>query len=110
MSAKTPMVHKTTFVIVQIVAHEIGHNFGMKHDFDVDANDDVIDRYDSKGDICTGIGGIMDYYGAANMWSTCSVEDMTTRYDDWMSDYPQLGWCLTECKSVFSQINFTLMQ
>ena len=33
-------------------------------------------RFDSKGKPCTKIGGIMDYNGPMNRWSTCSVEDL----------------------------------
>jgi len=32
-------------------------------------------RYDSQGRLCSGIGGVMDYYGEVFQWSTCSVED-----------------------------------
>lgn len=58
----------------QTFAHELGHNMGMSHDF---VNDPNNKRTDSKGNACSGIGGMMDYYGNVDKWSTCSVEDMT---------------------------------
>jgi hypothetical protein len=60
------------------VAHELGHNLGMMHDF---KDDPKIKRVDSKNRPCSGIGGVMDYYGNVNKWSTCSVEDFTKLVD-----------------------------
>ncbi len=40
------------------MAHEVGHNVGMGHDFD---GAPVYPRYDSQGNSCTNIGGVMDY-------------------------------------------------
>ena len=80
------------FVIVvsflQIVAHEIGHNLGMYHDFTNTGGN----KFDSKGQACTGIGGYMDYVSNPTKWSTCSVEDYTKYYN---SVQP---WCLTPRK------------
>ncbi len=64
---------------VQILAHEIGHNLGMNHDF-VGSDVDSV-RTDSKGNLCTKVGGVMDYYGAVTLWSTCSVEDFLNYYN-----------------------------
>ena len=57
----------------------MGHNLGMVHDF-LD-KEGKVPRFDSKGNPCSKIGGIMDYYGASNIWSTCSVEDFTAYYN-----------------------------
>lgn len=56
------------------MAHELGHNMGMDHDF---IDDPENKRTDSKGNPCSGVGGVMDYYGQVDKWSTCSVEDIT---------------------------------
>ena len=55
------------------MAHEIGHNLGMFHDFENGNLDDT--RYSSTGESCSGIGGYMDYKSYPNKWSKCSVED-----------------------------------
>ena len=73
----------------QVIAHEIGHNLGMYHDFGASTS---THRYDSNGNDCTGIGGYMDYVSNPNKWSTCSVEDYTTYYNR------VNPWCLEACK------------
>merc|ERR1711981_1189431 len=59
----------------------------MYHDFGATTS---TNKYDSNGNICTGIGGYMDYQPSPNKWSTCSVEDFTRYYN---SVNP---WCLEE--------------
>merc|ERR1719361_2092493 len=49
----------------ETIAHEMGHNLGMRHDFG---------RKDSRGKSCYGY---MDYKDDTNYWSRCSVEDFT---------------------------------
>lgn len=66
--------YQTDLKAGEVVAHEIGHNMNMSHDFDGQPGKV---RKDSKGNTCSGIGGVMDYYGTVNKWSTCSVEDFT---------------------------------
>jgi len=69
----------------EVVAHEIGHNMNMSHDF---AGQPGATRYDSNGNTCSGVGGVMDYYAVVNKWSTCSVEDFTALVN-------RPGFCLT---------------
>ena len=64
----------------------------MYHDFGASTS---TNKYDSNGNLCTGIGGYMDYVSNPNKWSTCSVEDYTTYYNSVNS------WCLEPCKGVY---------
>merc|ERR1712029_129074 len=67
------------------LVHEIGHNLGISHDFS-NSNENPpppkINRYSSTGQPCTDVGGYMDYFGIPNTWSPCSVEDMTSYYNE----------------------------
>jgi|688.fasta_scaffold1927917_1 hypothetical protein len=47
------------------MAHEIGHNLGMDHDF---SGSPGTPRFDSKGATCTKIQGVMDYYQVNILW------------------------------------------
>ena len=44
------------------IAHEIGHNLGLRHDF-VEVNGAYkTERFCEAGESCTDVGGVMDYY------------------------------------------------
>lgn len=67
----------------QTVAHEIGHNLNMQHDFISNSDQTTSDRFcDIGGTKCTGLGGVMDYYQKNyTRWSCCSQSDFKKLYD-----------------------------
>merc|ERR1719482_1477903 len=63
-----------------VVAHEMGHNFGMHHD--------------SSGNACPQSGLIMEAVGdsdPSSVFSSCSVTYITTYFS---TTYPEVGQCL----------------
>ena len=60
------------------MAHEIGHNLGMYHDFNGSPSSP---RSCRSGESCKGIGGIMDYTNSRVRWSCCSVQDFNDYYN-----------------------------
>ena len=53
------------------MAHEIGHNLGMDHDFNGSPG---VTRLDSKGRTCTNVGGVMDYFQVIYLIKTLSSD------------------------------------
>merc|ERR1712086_1089885 len=66
-----------------VMAHEIGHNVGMAHDFS--------NAHKAAG--CDGTG-IMSYGNPPNQWSTCSKADFTAQYKAREST-----WCMPAAPS-----------
>ena len=69
---------------LKVVAHEMGHNMGMLHDFD--------EEHGGQNGPCDGTG-IMSYGSAPNVWSTCSKNDFLALYNEIIND-GSLYWCL----------------
>ena len=59
------------------MAHECGHNLNFRHDFIDPYTNPKNYRYDSNGNPCTNIGGVMDYYVTVTRWTSCSYEALT---------------------------------
>ena len=54
------------------MAHEVGHNLGMSHDFD--------DKHGGQSSACNQNNHIMAYGSSKEKWSTCSKADFEARY------------------------------
>ena len=74
---------------MQIVAHEIGHNLGMFHDF---RGGNINSRKFENGQLCTNVGGIMDYRTNPTQWTACSVGDFVRYYYAVKSARPNDGF------------------
>ena len=66
------------------MAHEVGHNLGMEHDFDK--------KHGGNLNPCNG-EGFMSYGNHKSQWSECSVKDFTALYTLLMKN-GVYKWCL----------------
>merc|ERR1711884_285015 len=71
----------------QLVAHEVGHNLGMYHDFD--------NRHSGKGCDKTGV---MSYGGLYTKWSTCSKSDFAAH----VAYVAQMGQTWSACMPTYA--------
>ena len=53
----------------QTIAHEIGHNLNVAHDF-INETPGNTRTCTTDGSSCTDIGGVMDYFGVSYFYNT----------------------------------------
>ena len=82
-----------------MLAHQIGHALGMKHDFIKEGTTRHM-RYDSSGNRCTGMNGLMDDgpKSRRDKFTKCSREDFASWYRRVVQRYGT--FCLT-CGNLF---------
>ena len=84
---------KCCFLILQLLAHEIGHNLGMLHDFDT--------RHKGKG--CVKDNHIMNYGKSKEVWSECSKKDFQANY---LRTTKSSKWCMEGSKYLLKISNY----
>ena len=73
------------YALLQLLAHEIGHNLGFYHDFDA--------HHGGQSSSCNQNNHIMSYGSSKDKWSTCSKKDFEARYL-WVTETSYVSWCM----------------
>ena len=75
-------------MFTKVVAHELGHQLGILHDYREINGTKSGGRFAMKtGNECTNIHGIMDFDSARIRWSECSAEDLERYYQEVVAKY-----------------------
>ena len=84
-------------IFIKIIAHEIGHNLNMPHDFH--GSDKNNARTDKRGNKCYGY---MDYFPNTNYWSPCNVEAFTRQDKSCLTEIGKGVTPVTPCKDTWN--------
>ena len=97
--------HTNNQITGRIVAHHLAHALGIKLDYnnpssEPPALDGSIDRFDSEGNSCTNISGLMDkeYKTDVDRFTTCSKDDYKEYYNQVLDAHGK--FCL-DCGKLF---------
>jgi hypothetical protein len=83
----------------------MAHALGMNHDFGPGGLNDI--KYDSSGNSCTGINGVLDYRARSQVdkFSTCSKEEFAGWYSRVVATYGSFCLGSSTCSKFILIVN-----